>query len=131
MFSERIANHLTAYMGATAYVIASFVLLCVPPLLLSTLALRAPRPAPARGVAIGIGFAVWASLCDLCVPYLGLYPNLPGALVGSVFTGSGTDGTAIGQACIHTSNLVLWPLTGWLILRRPHGQLPAGDPPGH
>jgi hypothetical protein len=70
------------------------------------------------GLKLGFSFGLWASLCELCIPYLGMYPNIPGALLGfAIGLGQGAEGTWAGQLCIHGFNVSVWPFLGWLLFR--------------
>src|SRR2546430_1244441 len=116
MFSEPVANFLCEHVGKTFYFVFAIALLCLPPIALfgSAIAFWAVGRSRAQGVLIGLGFAVWASLCDLCVPYLGTYPNLPGYILWSAFINPDREGTPLGLVCVHATNFVLWPGLGWV-----------------
>jgi hypothetical protein len=120
VFSETVAQFLIDRIGLVPYLAFAAAVMLVVPVGLAWLVL-APLVGGTRGpwygLALGFAVAVWASLCDLCVPYAGLYPNLPGAILALAVAGSGADATWVGQLCIHATNLILWPSLGWLVFR--------------
>jgi hypothetical protein len=122
VFSETVARFLIDRLGSVAYFALAAALLLVVPAALAWLVVvnlvRSTR-GPMYGIAVGLVIAVWVSLCDLSIPYCGIYPNLLGALLGWGFAGPGADGTVVGQICIYGANLIVWPLFGWLAFR--HG----------
>ena len=83
-------------------------------LLIGLLICREKRYGPRFGIQFGFAVAAWASLCWLVVPYCGVYPNLPGAMIGGALFGLGTWGQEI---CLHVTNLLLFPLVGRLLFR--------------
>ena len=120
VFSEKVARSLIDGLGPLPYFGLVAALILVVPGVLAWLVLapliRGNR-GPLYGLAVGFAVGVWASLCDLCVPYVGLYANLPGAILALAAAGPGADDTGVGQLCIHGTNLVLWPFFGWLLFR--------------
>lgn len=121
MFSVTIAHFLRDTFGMGAYFLLTIWLLFGAPVFLLATAFVVPirgRRGKWFGLKIGFSFGFWASLCELCIPYLGMYPNIPGALLGfAIGVGSGGEGTWAGQLCIHGFNMVVWPLSGWLLFR--------------
>ena len=118
MFSETISRFLIDYIGQAAYFGFVVVLLFAAPLMLIWLVI-APliheRERGSRyGLVAGFAVAIWASLCELCVPYIGLYPNLPGTALALLV---GANAPWVAEFCIHGTNAVLWPLLGWLGFR--------------
>jgi hypothetical protein len=115
VFTETITRFLIHHIGQAAYFGFVGALLLAAPLALFWMAVTPlinGRTRGARyGLAVGIAVAIWASLCYLCVPYIGLYPNLPGAAFCLLV---GADDPWIGELCIHGTNVVLWPVLGWL-----------------
>jgi hypothetical protein len=120
MFSEPIADALIDCFGELPYFAFVLFLMGAVPVAIGFLALiplvNGTR-GPSYGVAMGFAVALWASLCALCVPWCGLYPNLPGSVVALAAAGDGGAGTWLGQVCIHGTNLVLWPILGWVAFR--------------
>ncbi len=118
MFSETISRFLIYHIGQAAYFGFVVVLLFAAPLMLIWL-VNAPlihdRECGSRyGLGAGFAVAIWASLCELCVPYIGLYPNLPGAALALLV---GAETPWVAEFCVHGTNAVLWPLSGWLGFR--------------
>jgi hypothetical protein len=117
MFSETISRFLT-HLGEAAYFgLVAVLLLAVPIVLVWLVAapLIRERDCGSRyGLVAGLAVASWASLCELCLPYIGLYPNLPGAALALVV---GANAPWVGELCIHGTNAVLWPLLGWFGFR--------------
>jgi hypothetical protein len=126
MFSETIARSLIATFGKGTYFLFAFWLLVGAPLVILIAALVGAfwrRRGNWFGLKIGFSVALWASLCEICIPYLGMYPNIPGAILGLLAgAGAGGEATWIGQACIHGFNMTVWPVSTWLLFRfvRPH-----------
>jgi hypothetical protein len=115
MFTETVAEALNRSLGV-GYLIIAFGLMGAVPLgllILSIVGLQR-RYGSRFGLLVGIAVAVWASLCWIIVPYCGGYPDLPGMVLGGVCFGVGTWGQEIS---VHATNLILWPLLGWLLFR--------------
>lgn len=118
MFSETISQFLIDHIGQAAYFGFVVVLLFAAPLILIWLVI-APliherKRGSGYGLVAGFAVAIWASLCELCVPYIGLYPNLSGAALTLLV---GAKAPWVMEFCIHGTNVVLWPLLGWLGFR--------------
>ena len=118
MFSETISRFLIHHVGHAAYFGLVAVLLLAAPIVLVWLVI-APlmherECGPRYGLVAGFAVAIWASLCQICVPYIGLYPNLPGAALALLV---GADAPCVAEFCIHGTNAVLWPLLGWFGFR--------------
>ena len=121
MFSETISRFLIRYAGHSVYFGITVTLLLATPLALLWLVIgpliSGRRRGSRYGLGVGVAVAIWASLCGLCVPYIGVYPNLIGGALGLLAAGRGADDTLVGQLCIHGTNAALWPLLGWLVFR--------------
>lgn len=115
LFSESIANSLCDALGRPVYIGIAFGLMGGAPLCLLALFFLgvAQRYGARFGLLLGFMGAAWGSTCWLVVPYLGGYPNLPGLLIGAAF-GVGERGQEI---TVQITNLLLWPLFGWLLFR--------------
>ena len=121
MFTETISRFLIDYIGWAVYFGFVVVLLFAVPLMLIWLVIEPllyERERASRyGLVAGLAVAIWASLCELCVPYIGIYPNLPGAALALLV---GAKAPWVAEFCIHGTNAVLWPLLGWLGFRFRH-----------
>lgn len=121
MFSETISHFISEHFGKGVYIVFSACLLLGAPLamLVTTGAALIRHGRETRfGWQIGFCVGIWASLCELCIPYLGMYPNIPGALLGlAMGLGQGAEDTWKGQLCIHGFNLIAWPFLGWALFR--------------
>ena len=118
MFSETISRFLIDYIGQPAYFGFVVALLFAAPVILIWLVI-APliheRESGCRySLVAGFAVAIWASLCELGVPYIGLYPNLPGAALAQLV---GAKAPWVAEFCIHATNAVLWPLLALLGFR--------------
>ena len=113
LFTEPIAIWLSNVFGAPIYMGIAFGLFVGGPLSLVALFFigSAQRYGGRFGLFLGALVAAWCSACWLVIPYIGGYPNLPGAVIGLAF-GMGTWGQEI---TIHATNFILWPLLGWLL----------------
>jgi hypothetical protein len=67
------------------------------------------------GLLLGFAVGVWASLCWIVVRYAGVYPNLPGAICGWLAYGVGTWEQ---ELTVHVTNVIMWPVLGWLCFRK-------------
>jgi hypothetical protein len=127
MFSENIAHLLIDTFGKGPYFLFAFWLLLGGPGAILGVALYGgfrKRRGPWFGLKIGFSVALWASLCEVCIPYLGMYPNIPGAILGLVAgAGAGGEATWLGQLCIHGFNMTVWPACGWLLFQIGEGHL--------
>jgi hypothetical protein len=114
LFSESIADSLCDVLGHTVYVVIAFGLMTGVPLCLLVLFFvgLVRRYGSRFGLLLGFAWAIWSSACWEVVPYLGGYPNLPGAVIGGIAFGVDTWGQDI---TVHVMNLILWPLSGWLL----------------
>lgn len=114
MFSDPIANHLYLRLGNLYLVLALVWLTVVPAALLAVLVFlsRRPRPSVAVRIVLGLAIGLWASECWLCIPYVGVYPNLPARLLGLLLFGHSTIGQ---EVVIHAVNATLWP-AGMVVL---------------
>lgn len=66
------------------------------------------------GIVVGISFGLWATTLLLTLPYIGVYPNIPSAIVGTLLSrGSNKDAAFYLSAFV--TNMVMWPIVGWLI----------------
>ncbi len=94
---------------AIIYVLAQFIFI---PLCL-VLGLIVARPLVRRsdlyGAICGVVLGFWLSTLMLAIPYVGTYPNLLGALVGSIMSGGSNMGPSYYMGVILT-NIVIWPL---------------------
>jgi hypothetical protein len=68
------------------------------------------------GLLAGGLFALWCNTQFLAIPYGGGYPSIPGAMLGFVLTGGNNQGPLYCLTVLVT-NVVLWPVVGWLIGR--------------
>ncbi len=119
MFSEDVGNFLTQHLGVIPYLALAFTLFLLVPLLLLRAFVKlwaSERRGSLDGLSLGIGMAVWASLCWLMVPYCGGYPCLPGLLLLAVLGAAPVD-AIWKELLVHTSNFLLWPGMGWLLFR--------------
>jgi len=117
MFSGTFAENLIKDSGMAIYLLVSLSLLVVVPaviLFLVILLVINQKRRSRYGLGIGLGIATWARLCYVCVPYLGFYPNLIGALIGILLLGPGALNSWEGELCVHITNFLLWPLLGWI-----------------
>ena len=118
MFSESVSQFLINHTGQAAYFGLVAALLLVAPIVLVWLVsaplIRERECGSRYGLVAGLAVAIWESLCELCIPYIGLYPNLPGASL-ALLIGANADWSA--EVCIHGTNAVVWPLLGWLGFR--------------
>ncbi len=117
MLTESIAHGLHDWLGA-GYVLIAVLLMTIVPfsfILLYVLARFRGLGSLRYGLAGGIAVGVWASLCWLCIPWCGCYPNIVGAIIGGKVFGIGTWGW---EVTVHASNLLLWPALGMFMLRR-------------
>jgi hypothetical protein len=115
MFNGTVADMMVRSLGVGYLVIAfglmGAVLLCLDALFLIGLW---KGYGPRFGFFLGIAIAVWGSLCWFMVPWCGVYPNLPGAVIGFAVFGRETWGEEIS---LHVTNLLLWPFSGWALFR--------------
>lgn len=99
----------TGMIVFTIYVLAQFTFI---PLCL-VLGLLVARPLIRRsdlyGAICGVVLAFWLSTLMLALPYVGTYPNILGALVGSIMSGGSNMGPSYYMGVILT-NIVIWPL---------------------
>ena len=110
----------TGLIVFTIYVLAQFTFI---PLCL-VLGLLVARPLVRRsdlyGAICGVVLAFWLSTLMLAIPYLGTYPNLLGAIVGSIMSGGINKGPSYYMGVMLT-NIIIWPLilaiVGWIIAR--------------
>jgi hypothetical protein len=121
MLSESIAPLLVDRLGIGFYFGFSALLLLGPLAVIPWVALAglvSARRGRWFGLKFGFCIGFWASLCEVCIPYLGMYPNIPGALLGlAIGLGRGAEGTWAGQLIIHGFNVVIWPLFIWFLFR--------------
>jgi hypothetical protein len=121
MFSESIAHLLIDRLGLGFYFGFSALLLLGPLAVIPWAAiagLASSRRGRWFGLKIGFCIGFWASLCEVCISYLGMYPNIPGALLGlAIGLGPGAEGTWAGRLCIHGFNLIVWPSFIWFLFR--------------
>ncbi len=84
MLNETIADSLCILLGRKGYLVLAFGLMPGVPLGLGVLFVIAFRKRYSRrfGLLFGFAVAVWASLCWIVVPYCGVYPVLPGGVIG-------------------------------------------------
>ena len=94
-------------------------LLFVPSILWTGLVLLRSLIAPMSrfGALLGVVCGLWLSTTMLALPYIGVYPNILGALVGMVISKHVNAGPAYYLPILLT-NLTVFPITGWLIFRR-------------
>jgi hypothetical protein len=116
VYSDAIAEHLSARLGGWFVPLAFAWLLIVPAALFAAAAWWWRRPhAPAAPILLlGVAVGAWASAAWLCIPYCGVYPNLPGAALGALAFGVGTAGQ---EAAVHVTNFILWPAAAAAALR--------------
>jgi hypothetical protein len=122
MLTNAVGEFLVEHLGLGPYfVLAAMLQLLVPMLLVAAIAVPWSRGTRGTGYGLlaGFAFALWASLCYLVVPWVGLYPNLPGVCLAAVVDGVGEEATWVGELCVHLVNFVLWPLLGWVLFRLP------------
>jgi hypothetical protein len=63
---------------------------------------------------VGLLFSLWSSTQFLVVEYCGVYTNLPGAIVGSIASGSAGVGPSYFVPATIV-NLAIGPIVGWLL----------------
>ena len=118
MFSETVARLLIHNLGKGVYFGFVAALFLAVPLVLIWLVIaplvRERECGAGYGLVVGFAVAIWASLCELCVPYIGLYPNLPGCALLLLIEPADPR---VAEFCIHGTNAVLWPVLGWLGFR--------------
>ena len=118
MYSEDVANWLIGQIGRIPYLVLAFAFGQLVPVLL-VLAFVYLMANGQRGgwygLLLGLGVAVWASLCWLAVPYCGGYPCLPGLVASMVVFGTSPVDTLPEELFIHAVNFVVWPAAGWLL----------------
>ena len=72
------------------------------------------------GLRAGLLLGAWFTTLIITVDYLGFYPNIIGALIGVLISGSQNFGLGFWMS-IYLTNLLLWPLVGmalvWLVQR--------------
>lgn len=68
---------------------------------------------PVAGLVVGL----WTTTLLITLPYIGVYPNILSAHVGSLLSRGSNQGPAYYLGAFAT-NVVIWPLVGWLIFRR-------------
>ena len=122
MWTERVARHLSNLIGGGPYLALCVLLFTLVPVALLAAGVVLWGRGRAAGAAAGLLVAAWASCCWVVVPYLGVYPNIPGAAFCAVLFGRGTPGQ---EAAVHLTNLILWPVVGHLFFR-----LARRPPPG-
>lgn len=118
MLSETISRFLSNHIGQSAYFGFVVALLFGAPFVLVWLVfaplIRNKEVGSRYGLVAGLTVAIWASLCELCVPYIGIYPNLPGAALALLV---GARNPWVAEFFVHATNMVLWPALGWFAFR--------------
>ena len=113
MFTEAVADYLRRTLGFGYLIIAYALMGAVALGLCLLLAFWSKRRLSRRaGLLGGFSLAILSSLSWIVVPYCGGYPNLASAFIGAIVFGAGTWGQEIA---VHATNLILWPVLGWLM----------------
>ena len=118
MYSEDVLNFLKQQLGFEATLVLMCILIVVPPgglLVTSLVFLITSQSRGYTGLLLGLGVAIWASLCWLVIPYIGGYPNLPSLLILLVF--SIPPDTLAAELFIHAVNFTIWPILGYVLFR--------------
>jgi hypothetical protein len=67
------------------------------------------------GLALGLSWALWASVCWMAVPYCGGYPSLPGLAFSLGFRGLHPPiDTVEEEVAVYVGNVFFWTLLLWL-----------------
>jgi hypothetical protein len=68
------------------------------------------------GATAGLALGIWLTTVALGIPYCGFYPNLLALFILILFRGlNPAPDSRVTFAVIYVTNLILYPLIGWLI----------------
>ena len=127
MYGKHVGEFLSRRLGP-AYGLLALAWLSIVPIGLAAAAVwlwsRNSRSAVA-GLLVGLVVAAWASAAWVGIPYLGVYPNLPGALLAAPLFEPGTPGQ---EGVVHLFNFTLWPIVGTDVFRARRTRARAAAP---